>query len=70
MKYVTHPNIKVVKNVTRVRLHVTEMKSHPGMKKFPFTRAWVSSREETSGISSRDEIWFKRKPPIEYELIY
>ena len=39
MKYVTHPNIKVVKNVTRVRLHVTEMKSHPGMKKFPFTRA-------------------------------
>ena len=24
--------------ILRVRLHVTEMKSHPGMKKFLFTR--------------------------------
>ena len=38
----------------RVRLHVTEMKSHPGMKKFLFRR--VSSRDETSRFSSRDEI--------------
>ena len=28
---------------------------------------WVSSRDETSRISSLDEIYFERKPLIEYD---
>ena len=45
------------KNRFRVRLHVTKMKSHPGMKKFLFTR------EFHPGIK---RVQF-RKPPIGYD---
>ena len=41
--------IYLTKTVLGVRLHVTEIKSHPEMK-------WVSSWDKTSRISSRDEI--------------
>ena len=44
-----------------VRLHVTEIKSHPGMKLVPGWKYFCLQ------ISSRDEIWFERKPPIEYD---
>ena len=50
----------------RVRLHVTKTKSHPAMK---LVAGWVSSRDETSTISSQDEILFERKPLIQYENI-
>ena len=33
---------KTNNTLLRVRLHVTEMKSHPGMKKFLFTRKFHS----------------------------
>ena len=36
----------------RVRLHVTEMKSHPGMKKNS-VYTWVSSRNEISSRQKR-----------------
>ena len=38
----------------RVRLHVTEMKSHHGMKNLCLEVSFI--RDETSRIASRDEI--------------
>ena len=38
----------------------------PGMKKFPFNMGFIP---ETIRISSRNEISFETKPPIEYENI-
>ena len=52
-------------------LQTTEMKSHfrnkirHGMKKYSVYLR-ISSRDETSRILFRDEIWFERKPLIEY----